>query len=68
MSNKEKIMSNWEKSMNFSLRLVGMSNLVILLLYLFNDYQPSKPYLAFNIFIIGVFCLFARYSVNEEDR
>ena len=54
--------------MNFSLRLVGMSNLVILLLYLFNDYQPSKPYLAFNIFIIGVFCLFARYSVNEEDR
>lgn len=61
-------MTKYEKFMNYLFKTVGVIYLLQFILYLFNLYQPYKWSTAINMLIIGISCLFVKYSSNTLER
>jgi len=61
-------MTKFEKYMNILFKTCGSIFLLYTILYLLNYYQPSKISIAFHMFIIGVFCLLAKFTNNKKNK
>jgi len=54
--------------MNILFKIFGNIFILYTILYLLNYYQPSKISIAFHMFIIGVFCLFSKLTINKNKE
>jgi len=61
-------MPKYEKYINILFKICGSIFLLYTILYLLNYYHPSKISIAFHMFIIGVFCLFSKITINNKDK
>ncbi len=60
-------MTKFEKFMNVSFKVFGVIYLINFVLYLFNYYHPNEFSIAINMLIIGIFCIFAKYSKPSKE-
>ena len=59
-------MIKFEKYMNILFKIGGSIFLLYTILYLLNYYQPGKISIALHMFIIGIFCLFSKLTINKN--
>jgi hypothetical protein len=53
--------------MNILFKICGVIYLINFVLYLFNYYHPHEFSIAINMLIIGIFCIFAKYSKPSKE-
>jgi len=61
-------MIKFEKYMNILFKIGGSIFLLYTILYLLNYYQPGKISIALHMFIIGIFCLFSKLTINKNKE
>jgi len=59
-------MIKFEKYMNIIFKIGGSISILYTILYLLDMYHPWKITIALNMFIIGIFCLFSKLTINKK--
>lgn len=61
-----KLKTQEEKFMNIAFKFAGTMSIILAIMYAFKLYEPTPISIIVNMLLIGLICLFAKYTPNSD--